>query len=147
MDKNIPLEERKEAMLERWTKHKLLLIEEGITKDHIYDAMEKHSIQLRQGATDFFELCHQKDIPIIIFSAAGLGVVSIQRFLEANHIAHDNIHIVGNDFIWDEAGKAIDFKKPIIHSLNKDETALQDYDFYRQDIVDRPNIILIGDGT
>lgn len=107
--------------------------------------MKQNGMQLRAGATEFFYLCAERDIPIIIFSAGGLGVVSIECFLIEQGVLYPNIHIVSNDFVRDKSGKAIDYCKPLIHSLNKDETILPSFDRYERDIADRYNIILLGD--
>ncbi len=106
--------------------------------------MQTHNVVLRQGAKEFFRLCQEKNIPVIIFSAGGLGVVSIEKFLEKDNLLTPNVHIVSNDFVWDTEGRAVDFVRPIIHSLNKGETVLREYDF-ADEIGDRPNIILLGD--
>jgi hypothetical protein len=48
MDNSVSIEDKKIAMEEWRTKHKLLLIEEGITKQDIYAAMESQNINLRE---------------------------------------------------------------------------------------------------
>jgi hypothetical protein len=63
------LNERQQAMLERWTKHKQLLIEEGLTKEDMYQAMKSENIQLRKGYQTFFSLLQQYHIPLVILSA------------------------------------------------------------------------------
>lgn len=144
IDESIPLAERRAAMTERWVRHKQLLISEWLTRQHIYDAMQTHGVVLRSGAKEFFHLCAEKNIPVVIFSASGLGVIAIKKFLEKDNLLTSNVHIISNDFVRDDQGRAIDFQKPIIHSLNKGETILHEYDFADQ-LVNRPNIILMGD--
>jgi hypothetical protein len=53
-NEKLPLEKRKQAMLEWWTEHKKLLIKEGLTKDHIYEAMKSEQLELREGYKRFF---------------------------------------------------------------------------------------------
>jgi hypothetical protein len=55
---------------------------------------------------------------------------------------YSNISLIGNDFVWDKNDVAIDFKKPIIHSMNKDETVLKDFPIFEK-IKDRKNVILL----
>jgi 5'-nucleotidase len=131
-------------MLEWRTKHKQLLIKEGLTKDHIYQAIQSENLQLRTGYQTFFSLLHTHHIPVVILSAGGLGTLSIERYLENHHCRQENISLVGNDFIRNDEGKAIGFKEPIIHSLNKSETILKDLPVYAQ-IQERKNVILLGD--
>jgi 5'-nucleotidase len=143
-DETLPFEERKSAMMEWRTKHKQLLIKEGLTKQHIYQAMQSENLQFRTGYQTFFSLLHQYHIPLVILSAGGLGTLSIERYLENHQCKYDNISLVGNDFIWDKTGKAIGFKEPIIHSLNKSETVLKELPVYAK-IQERKNVILLGD--
>lgn len=60
-------------------------------------------------------------------------------------ILSDNIDIISNAFIWDEEGKAIGIREPIIHTLNKDETIVKNFPIYNE-IKDRKNILLLWDG-
>jgi cytosolic 5'-nucleotidase 3 len=144
IDETISLEQRKNAMLEWWTKHKIILIKEWISKQHIYDAMKSENLELRDGSKDFFESLYKRNVPIVILSAGWLWTLSIEKYLENNGCMYDNINLIGNDFVWDENGVAIDFKKPIIHSMNKDETVLKDFPIFDK-IKDRKNIILLWD--
>lgn len=143
-DTTLPVEQRKAAMQEWWTKHKKLLIEEWLTKEHIYQAMQSENLQLRDGYQEFFNILSTSSIPLIILSAGGLGTLSIQKYLELHQVFYPNIYLIGNDFIRDESWKAIDFKLPIIHSLNKSETVLKDFPIYAE-IQERKNVLLLWD--
>lgn len=144
IDETISLEKRKSAMLERWTKHKIILIKEWLTKQHIYDAMKSENLKLRYGSELFFELLYKHNIPLIILSAGWLWTLSIEKYLENNNCMYSNISLIGNDFVWDKNDVAIDFKNPIIHSMNKDETVLKDFPIFEK-IKDRKNVILLWD--
>lgn len=146
IDETIPLEKRKSAMLERWTRHKMILIKEWLTKQYIYDAMKSENLKLRYGSELFFELLYKHNIPLIILSAGWLWTLSIEKYLENNNCMYSNISLIGNDFVWDKNDVAIDFKKPIIHSMNKDETVLKDFPIFEK-IKDRKNVILLWDST
>lgn len=89
-------------------------------------------------------MLHDKNIPLVIFSASGLGYESIYYTFEKIHKLYDNIDIISNAFIRDEHGKAIGIREPVIHSFNKDETVLKDFPVY-EEIKDRKNILLLGD--
>lgn len=145
VDPNIPFEEKKQAMEEWWVKHKQLLIAEWLTKEHIYDAMETQNVQLRDGFEEFFAFLNSNTIPLVILSAGGLGTISIEKYLENNAVLTDNIHILGNEFIWNEEWVAIDFKQPVIHSYNKDETVIQSFSEVYTEVKERKNVILLGD--
>jgi hypothetical protein len=68
-NENLPLEERKKAMTEWRVKHKQLLIQEGLTKEHMYEAMKSEGVLLREGYQTFFSLLHTYQIPLVILSA------------------------------------------------------------------------------
>ena len=65
-------------------------------------------------------------------------------FLSREGRQTDSIHIISNSFEWDKNGNAIGVKQPIIHSLNKDETAIENFPVHKV-IQDRKNVLLLGD--
>ncbi len=144
MDPAIPVEEKKEAMHEWWTQHFNLLIKSGLNKKHLEKVVENGNIQFREGTTEFLDFLHENKIPLIIMSSTGLGGDSISMYLEKQGRLYDNIHIVSNSYEWDSKGDAIGFKEPIIHVMNKDETAIKDYKVFDL-IKDRKNVLLLGD--
>lgn len=142
-DTNIDLGARKEKMTEWWTKHKQLLIDSGIRLEHLQRLAQSEFIQWREGAVDFLALMKKLNIPVVILSASGIGEV-IPLYCKAQNVDSPNMHYIVNQFIWNEQGRAIGFHQPIIHSLNKDETAVKSNDEVFQAIKDRPNILLLG---
>ena len=65
-------------------------------------------------------------------------------FFENEGMNYNNIIYVTNKFEWDDNGKAIRMKEPVIHSMNKDETVLKDLPDYDR-IKNRKNVLLFGD--
>jgi 5'-nucleotidase len=143
-DPKIPLKERKRLMREWWLKHYQLLIKSGLSKKHLKIVIDSQKIRLRKGAKDFFKLLSLSKIPIVIMSASGLGTEAISMFLKKEKFFYSNIYIISNSFKWNKNGKAIGVKEPIIHSLNKDETIVKNFPFYKK-IKNRKNVILLGD--
>lgn len=145
---NIPLEEKKEKMKEWWMKHFDLLIKSGLNKKHLQimvDLAEKTgALRFREGSLEFISLLHEKNIPLVIISSSGLGEV-IPMLLKNHGKLYSNIYVVSNSFKWDENGKAIDYKKPIIHVFNKDETILKKIPKIYKQVKNRKNVILLGD--
>ena len=88
--------------------------------------MKSQNINLREWSKEFFELLNNNNIPLLILSAGWLGTLSIEKYLENQKSLSDNIHLIWNEFIRD-GDRAIDFKKPIIHTFNKDETVIKDF--------------------
>ncbi len=145
VDPNVPFEEKKAKMHEWWSKHFELLIKSGLNKKHLKQIVDNGKIQFREGVLEFLDYLHEKDIPLIILSSAGLGGDSISMFLEKHNRKYDNIHIISNSYVWDSEGNAVAVKEPIIHSLNKSEITVKDYSVF--DIIkNRKNVLLLGDG-
>ncbi|MFA6588450.1 MAG: hypothetical protein WCT08_05270 [Patescibacteria group bacterium] len=144
IDNQIPLAEKKLAMQEWWTRHFQLLEASGLTKTDVEKAVTSSHFQSRDGVEEFFQILNAYHVPLIIMSSSGLGGEAIELFLKHKKINLPNISIISNNFIWDENGKMIGVKKPIITSLNKDETVLSGFPVYQQ-VKDRKNVILLGD--
>lgn len=144
LDNSIPIKDKKDAMKEWRTKHKLLLIKEWIKKQDIYKAMQSQNINLRKWSAEFFELLNKNNVPLVILSAWWLWTLSIEKYLENQKSLYPNIHLIWNEFIRN-GDKAIDFKKPIIHTFNKDETIIESFPAIYSKVKDRKNVILLGD--
>ena len=143
MDPNISFKEKKKAMLEWWTTHFDLLIKSGLNKNDLKKVVESSKVQFREGALEFIDFLHEREIPLLIISSSGLGDAVLMYFKEKKKL-YDNIHIITNLYKWDKKGNAIGVRKPIIHSLNKDETSIKDYPVFNV-IKERKNVLLLGD--
>jgi 5'-nucleotidase len=64
-------------------------------------------------------------------------------YLEKNKVFYDNIFVISNEFIWDKNGYFIDYKEPVIHTFNKDETVLKEFPEIFEKIQNRKNVILL----
>ena len=144
LDPNYPIEKKKKMMQEWWEKIFDLLIESKLNIQDIERVIKNDHLQLRGGTTQFLNFLKEKNIPLIIISSNGLGDESISAYLENRGKLYKNIHIVSNSFEWDNEGYAKGIKKPIIHVMNKDETSLSEFPFFRE-IKDRKNVLLLGD--
>lgn len=136
--------ERKEKMQEWYKAHLNLLIESWLTMNHLKEVVQEGNIQFRTFVPEALRILHEKNIPFIIMSASGIGD-TISMFLEKNGCNYPNIHYVCNRFIWDAQGKAVGVHAPIVHSANKDETAIEDFPEIYEIIKKRLNVILFGD--
>lgn len=140
-DTSLPLLLRQQKMEEWWTNHWNLLIACDLTKAIIQDIAQKSLVQLREGAEEFFKYLQRYQIPLLIFSS-GLGDLIQMTLHRASYIT-PNVHLIANFFEWDDQGKAIGYKKPLIHSLNKNETDIQQTP-YGSEVKKRRNILLLG---
>lgn len=146
VDPNIVFEEKERKMHEWWNTHFDLLIKSGLNKRDIKKAIDSGKVKLREGFPEFAKILNSHNIPLVILSASGMGIEAISIYLEKEGILLDNIHIISNDFGWNEAGSAIQIKQPIIHTLNKFETMIKNFPFFSK-TKDRKNIILLGDSV
>lgn len=144
IDPHIPMKEKKKAMNEWWTTHFDLLIKSGLDKKDIQNIVKSKKIKFRHGFSDFVNILKENNIPLVIMSSCGLGGNAISMCLKQEGELYNNIHIISNLCKWDENGNAISFKKPIIHVMNKDETAIQNFPAFKI-IKDRKNVLLLGD--
>lgn len=141
---NIPAEEMKTTMQKWWTSHNELLINSGLNKKNLEKIVDSGLIKLREGTKELFKYTNQNSIPLVIMSASGLGD-TIQMILEKEGILHNNIYIITNKFQWDAQGNATNHSSQAIHSMNKDETSIQDRPKIYEKIQNRKNVILLGD--
>jgi len=141
---SISMQEKKKAMLEWWTQHFDLLIKSGLNKKHLERVINEENIQFRKGVAEFLDFLYKNGIPLVIMSSAGLGGDSISMYLEKQGKLYNNLYIISNSFEWNSIGNAVTYKKPIIHVMNKDETAIKNYKVF--DLVkNRKNVLLLGD--
>lgn len=144
IDPKIPPAEKKIAMDEWWRTHFDLLIKSGLKKSDIEKIVDSNKIKFRPGTLEFIDILHQHNIPLVIISSSGLGGDAISMFLEKAGRRYENIHIISNSYEWDENGRAIALREPIIHGMNKDETMIYNFPAFNA-VRDRKNVLLLGD--
>jgi len=141
-DQSISKEERSQKMAEWYSLHHKILVKYGLNKAILDDIMEKSHSHLKNGVADFIISTNKKQIPIIIMSAG--PAYMIQKQLELENLMLDNVHIVANFYEFDKDGYMTGTLGQLIHSANKYETAVKNFDFYNK-IRERTNVIQIGD--
>lgn len=141
-DQTISREERLRLMEEWWIKHIELLVESKLNKHDMDDVVSKNYIKLRPYVDKFFNLLNKYQVPIVIMS--GAPAYMIKKQLELAGLLSENVHIVANYYEYNKDGYVINFKKPIIHSLNKYEITVREFPFFDQ-LKERKNVILLGD--
>ncbi|KAJ7974816.1 5'-nucleotidase [Quillaja saponaria] len=153
----IALEEKTKLMEEWWGKTHSLLIEGGLTYEAIKQSVASALISFREGVVELFEFLEERDIPVLIFSA-GLADIIEEVLRQKLHRSFKNVRIVSNQMVFDDDGRLISFKGKLIHSLNKNEHAIDmaaplheqlgDIDGPTTDIAsvkNRINVLLLGD--
>jgi len=141
---NISLSEKKRAMQEWWESHNKLLIKSGLSKLDLKDIVKNSYVKFREGVPEFLDFLYKNDIPLVVLSASGCGD-AIQLFFQKIGKDYLNIFYVTNKFNWDDNGKAVSTKGPIIHCMNKDEAVLEKIPKVYKSVRNRKNVILLGD--
>ena len=144
IDPKTTLEEKKKAMHQWWATHFDLLIKSGLNKNDLKKVAKSRKAKLRPGFTEFINFLRKYNIPLVIMSSGGLGGDAISMYLKKEGKLYDNVHIISNSYEWDKNNNAIAVKQPIIHVMNKDETAIQDFPVFNK-IRNRKNVLLLVD--
>lgn len=152
------LEEKRKLMVEWWGKTHALLIEGGLTYESIKQSVANANIAFREGVSELFEFLEERDIPVLIFSA-GLADIIEEVLRQKLRRSFKNVKIVSNRMVFNN-GQLVSFKGKLIHSLNKNEHALDmaepvherfgDIDGPTDDndlLKKRTNVLLLGDHT
>ncbi|OIW13159.1 hypothetical protein TanjilG_07765 [Lupinus angustifolius] len=119
----IGLEEKTKLMEEWWGKTHGLLVEGGLTYESIRKSVADANISFREGVVELFEFLEERDIPVLIFSA-GLADIIEEVLRSKLNKTFKNVRIVSNRMVFDDDGHLVSFKGKLIHSLNKNEHAL-----------------------
>lgn len=144
IDPKIKKEEKKKLMHEWWMAHFDLLIESGLNKKDLEKVVDSGKAKFREGFSEFADFLNKNNIPLVIISSSGLGGDATKMYLEKAGKLHNNIHIISNSYEWDENGKAIAIRQPIIHVMNKDGSMIKFLPIFNF-IKNRKNILLLGD--
>ncbi|KAJ0725465.1 putative 5'-nucleotidase [Helianthus annuus] len=156
-DPQLPIDEKTKLMEEWWGKTHGLLIEGGLTYDAIRNSVSSALIAFREGVVELFEYLEERDIPVLIFSA-GLADIIEEVLRQKLHRTFKNVKIVSNRMKFDQNGNLVSFTGKLIHSLNKNEHALdmaaslhEELGETDDQIIDsaslkkRTNVLLLGD--
>lgn len=144
VDSEVPLKDKRKQMKEWSLKHAQLLIDSKLNKKDILASIKSNRIRFRQSVKESLSLLNKLDIPVVVFSASGLGEFAIRETLKYHGLLFSNIIIVSNRYIWNEEGYAVEYVKPRIYIFNKNHSSIEhvaDYDLVK----DRKNVVLIGD--
>ncbi|KAM4622536.1 7-methylguanosine phosphate-specific 5'-nucleotidase [Discoglossus pictus] len=142
IDSNLTIQEKFPLMVEWWSKAHTLLCEQKIQKQKLSQVVKESQAMLREGFEVFFDSLHRSEIPLFIFSA-GIGDV-LEEIIRQAGVFHSNIKVVSNYMEFDENGILTGFKGDLIHTYNKNNSVLQDTEYFQQ-IGHRSHILLLGD--
>ncbi|KAF4043698.1 Pyrimidine 5'-nucleotidase (UMPH-1) [Phytophthora infestans] len=143
-------EEKLPFMIKWWTRTHELMIQHGVSKSAVEKAVEESDITLREGFMEIFDLLARENVPTLIFSAGLYDVIHAVLNKEyaktATKTPPKNVHVISNMMRFDENDKVEGFDGTLIHSLNKNASAIVETDFWKQCRLEkRHNILLLGD--
>ena len=129
-------------------------------------AGRSHYVQLRVGIKEFFNFLKENNIDAYVFTAGRRDLIYYTLLEEGIKIDED--HIIGNYFIYAteadvkaseaneenikiKVGDAIDYNRPQITSMDKDDSVILNkdnhmYDGIRDDYATASTTIILGDG-
>ena len=145
IDPAVPSEDKINLMQEWWEKCFDLFRKYHVTASMITEVCNSPLIQLRDGVDTFIAYLHEHEIPMIIYSANGIGSDSIKYLFEKQHMLTPNIQICSNKLSFDTHGFFTHTKEPIITCANKTGETLIKNNFISQTPKER-HCLLIGDG-
>lgn len=144
MNPDLSVNEKIPLMIEWWTQAHELLAECGLTRQLIRKMVETSSAMLRDGCVWLFDQLHANDIPLLIFSA-GIGDV-LEEVIRYQATHHSNMKVVSNYMTFDECDRMTGFQGEMIHTYNKNESAIHQSDYFTS-LESRSNVLLLGDGV
>ncbi|MFZ2025104.1 MAG: hypothetical protein WAV51_02400 [Microgenomates group bacterium] len=145
VDPTVPSEEKIIFMQEWWEKCFDLFRQYHVTSGMIAEVCNSPLVQLRDGLNEFLAYIHQHMIPMIIYSANGIGSDSIQYLFQKHNLFTPNIRICSNELSFDAQGLFTHAKLPIITCANKTGETLIKNKFISQ-TPEKRHCLLIGDG-
>lgn len=97
---------------------------------------------LRDGTHQMFYDLNKQEVPCLVFSA-GLGD-SVVSVLQQANVLYPNVKVISNFLQYSSDGTLNGLQDKMIHTFNKNETALEGTEYY--DLVhDRDHVIVMGD--
>lgn len=141
-DPKLTIKEKIPLMIEWWEGNHKIMEESGISMNDIKKAVSQSSAMLREGHEEFFKDLNDKNVPLLIFSA-GLGDV-LNEIIAQRSSFYPNMKVVANFMRFDDKGVMCGFQGNLIHTFNKNESALENSSYFDK-MADRKNVILLGD--
>ncbi|KAJ9588142.1 hypothetical protein L9F63_018500 [Diploptera punctata] len=128
-------------MVEWYQKAEKLLSGFDFKIEELHDVIKREGMDLRDGTNAMLERLQSAEVPVLVFSA-GLGD-SVSAVLSHHDALLSNVHIISN-YLQFNGLQVNGFQGNIIHSLNKNEHALEKSEYFDL-LTGRSNVVLMGD--
>lgn len=151
VDPTLDMDEKINYMIEWVDRAHDLLMNYGLTKKHIEEAVaeaiKSPRIALRERLDEFILHLRDTNVPLLIFSAGIADVLEevlrVQYALDLSHL-----HVISNRCLFnpEPPGRVEGFEQPLLHVFNKRSGAYLHKDFFKlPDIDQRRCLLLLGD--
>ncbi|KAJ2950402.1 hypothetical protein O0L34_g8646 [Tuta absoluta] len=141
-DPAMPLDVKIQHMIDWYVAAHKILKNITFPRNELTEIAKKMVNCFRQGVSDLISWSVKQQVPVLVFSA-GLGE-SVTAALKAADYLLPNVKVVSNFLEFDEQDRIIGIKGEVIHTYNKNETAIKGTDYYEM-VKSRSNVILMGD--
>jgi HAD superfamily hydrolase (TIGR01544 family) len=137
--------EEKIPYMENWYRDiNALLIESNLSRGDIAAAVARSNAQLRGGVREALDFAGAHNVPLIVFSA-GIGDVLQEVLAQQYGPLPPSVQIVSNWMVFDDGGRLVGWRAPLIHMFNKNSVHLRSSPAYAE-LLRRRNVVLCGDG-
>jgi len=133
---DITIEEKIPKMIEWYQKTNNFFLG-VVTKEMIKQGARDSPLMIREGCKEFFQLCNEREIPIIIFSA---GVRDVIEILLQREMPDAKYTLIANELVFDENGFVADTGAHILHPYNKFLEGT-----HAEIVKDQTHVLLVGD--
>lgn len=141
-DEKLPLAEKTKHMVDWYIAGNNLLKGLKFPRNELVAVGKSMIDSFRIGVRELIELSEKKQVPVLVFSA-GLGECVVSA-LEGSNLIRSNVKVVSNFLNIDADDVVRGIKGDIIHTLNKNETAIKHTEYYDM-VKQRSNVLLMGD--
>ncbi|CAB3228767.1 unnamed protein product [Arctia plantaginis] len=141
-DPKMSVEEKTQHMIDWYTAAHAILKGVKFPRHELMDSAKKIVECFREGVADMIKWCEVQQVPVLVFSA-GLGESVVAALTAANFLL-PHVKVVSNFLAMDEDDYIVGIKGEVIHTYNKNETAIKNTEYYGM-VEQRCNVILMGD--
>lgn len=156
-DNDMDVDTKNKHMNDWWEADMSGLVKQGITKDQFLEMTQTSNLFFRHGIKQLFEIKTKHEVPFLVVSA-GIGEVVKSAFeLYFNEQSIDEsvlkpFSILSNLGIYDENNVLVDFNRPLVTAMNKDDHVHNRFEEQKHSDEEsghhtRDNIIMLGDIT
>ncbi|XP_052758763.1 7-methylguanosine phosphate-specific 5'-nucleotidase-like [Galleria mellonella] len=138
----ISVEEKTKHMVDWYVAANSLLKGMIFPKNELTKVAEGLKDCFRSGVEHLIEWSESNKVPVLIFSA-GLGDCVVAA-VKSSNLMRGNVKVVANFLAMNERDEIVGMQGEIIHTLNKNETAIKNTEYYGM-VKDRSNVLLMGD--